>query len=170
MSTRSAIAYTYGDGWRGRYVHSDGYPTERGHDVWNYLQDGFQRYRDLIDAHPAGFSWMPGPSEDPHGKVNGLGHGACYASWGRPGETDDPSQDYISEQGQCSDSCDPLFIEWVYVADPSGALTVLAHEETSEGQGHTYDADYTYRHRVVWTGRWDGAEPDWESIQQAVYA
>lgn len=27
MSTRSAVAVTVGDSWRGRYVHSDGYPS-----------------------------------------------------------------------------------------------------------------------------------------------
>lgn len=30
MSTRSVVAYPVGDGWRGRYVHSDGYPAGVG--------------------------------------------------------------------------------------------------------------------------------------------
>jgi hypothetical protein len=203
MSTRSCIAYTYGDGWRGRYTHSDGYPTGRGPDVYAFLQArGFDAYKALIDDHPAGFSWMPAPYEDPHDSsthdaslddmaarvaatmpgmpfdVSGMkGGGACYASWGRPDETDEPKP-YIEEQPSCGEDCDPLFIEWVYVADRSGALTVFSARESVKGIGAPVDATYEpdpakrdpnakwYCHVPIWHGRWDGAEPDWKAIEQ----
>lgn len=180
MSTRSAIAYTHGDGWRGQYVHSDGYPTVRGAEVYDYLKtNGFAAYKNLIDTHTAGLSWMPAPDEDPHDTPGTkpvtsfspdtgtkYGNGACYASWGRDG-VDTPGE-YMTDQNN-----DPLFIEWVYVADPNGTLTIFASRKTDrmitrEGYNGPYETE-AWEHYPVWSGRWDGDEPDWAAIENSVY-
>lgn len=57
MSTRSAVCEPYGDGYRGRYVHSDGSPTGVG---WTLLQlvarDGLENVRQTLIHDHAGWS------------------------------------------------------------------------------------------------------------------
>lgn len=61
MATRSMIARPEGDGWRGRYVHFDGYPEGVGRELWAIAHGQFKgREAELVtlllDAHPAGWS------------------------------------------------------------------------------------------------------------------
>lgn len=49
MSTRSIVAVPHGDSWRGRYVHSDGYPSGVGADLWKLVErDGLAKVREII--------------------------------------------------------------------------------------------------------------------------
>lgn len=65
MSTRSVIAEPYGDGWRGRYHHFDGYPSGVGATLWDlfhgyYLEDLDAMTHRLITDEPVGWSNING--------------------------------------------------------------------------------------------------------------
>lgn len=49
MSTRSIVAEPYGDGWRGRYVHWDGYPEVKLNGLSRLVQrDGIEKVRQVL--------------------------------------------------------------------------------------------------------------------------
>lgn len=49
MSTRAIVAEPYGDTWRGRHTHSDGYPTGRGRHLWALVKrDGLEKVRQTM--------------------------------------------------------------------------------------------------------------------------
>lgn len=49
MATRSIIAVPYGDGWKGRYAHWDGYPDWMGQALWRIVQrDGVEGARNIL--------------------------------------------------------------------------------------------------------------------------
>lgn len=147
MSTRGCIARATGDGWKGRYNHSDSYPTWLGAEVWAILHErfggdaaAFLRY--ATEEH-SGWSQF--------GSVcycHDRGEGADYG--------------WIEERGPCSETtCDPLFIEWVYVLDPAARrLTVLCSRNRAGG---------VYRHVAVGSFSLDGPEPDWEALEARRY-
>lgn len=73
MSTRGVIAKATPKGWRGRYHHSDSYPTGLGKYLWAQANGPFKTdlkrlVKILVDEHPAGwscivdcdFQWAPG--------------------------------------------------------------------------------------------------------------
>ncbi len=65
MSTRSVIARQAGDGFIGRYHHSDGYPSGVGAAIYKlyngyFKQDAKRMLEVLIDEHPAGWSTIVG--------------------------------------------------------------------------------------------------------------
>lgn len=57
MSTRSIVAVPHGDSWRGRYIHSDGYPTARAAQLWALVQrDGLETCRRVLTEEHYGWS------------------------------------------------------------------------------------------------------------------
>lgn len=64
MATRSILARPVGDGWEGRYHHSDGYPSTMG-PLLRRVREHFKgnveaMLRFVIDEHPAGWSVLDG--------------------------------------------------------------------------------------------------------------
>lgn len=65
MSTRSCIAKPEGDGWKGRYHHSDGYPSGLGRFLFE-AHNGFfggdteAMVKYLVDDEPVGWSFIIG--------------------------------------------------------------------------------------------------------------
>jgi hypothetical protein len=57
MSTRSIIAVPYGDTWRGRYCHCDGYPTGNGRTLWALVKrEGLDVTRKVLTEEHYGWS------------------------------------------------------------------------------------------------------------------
>lgn len=57
MSTRSSVGFQTGDTWKGRYVHSDGYPTYLGHVLQLLVQrDGVEAVTKRITEDRYGWS------------------------------------------------------------------------------------------------------------------
>ena len=184
MSTRSCIARVEGDGWRGVYHHSDGYPSGLGCYIFRSIRREWSgdagAFLDYALSHDGGWSslFSPDPTCYCHGhfadrdKIKpGDGSGVitgceCHE---RP---------YISGEPDNMPSCDPLFIEWIYVIDPdSRTMTIL--ENYGEDILGSFDSwlvhlDGTkeampkraYRHRINAVVDLDGPEPDWWDMEK----
>ncbi|KKS89313.1 MAG: hypothetical protein UV64_C0007G0016 [Parcubacteria group bacterium GW2011_GWC1_43_11b] len=156
MSTRAAIARIDGDGWKGIFHHWDGYPSGLGKDIWNLVRGKFQGDIEAflhyaIEEHPGGWEVISeGSFNDPEEFGEAFLHGCeCHQ---KPYV---PSRDVRKplEEGA---SCDPLFLEWIYILDPkSRSMTILSHQ--NRGQG--------YMHFIVDIVSFDEPEPDWEEIR-----
>lgn len=69
MGTRSVIAEPFGDGFRGRYHHWDGYPSGLGHQLWDLYHGHFAGDVEamttyLITDEPVGWSTINGADFD----------------------------------------------------------------------------------------------------------
>src|SRR5262245_9375701 len=59
MSTRAVIAEPRGDEWRGRYHHSDGYPSGLGRELWGKIAHyGPERVRKFLIHEHTGWSFI----------------------------------------------------------------------------------------------------------------
>lgn len=178
MSTRSALAFKTEDGWEGIYCHWDGYPTNRGSQIWKILMEDFclnkgelgvqndgkieTALRSFVDVyikgHPSGWSSFPD---------------TCYCH--------DPGfvmRDGIIDGKITSKDNDPLFIEWVYIIDvKEKKLVILTSYSTGKTiqkvdyKGKKYDSS-EYAHKVACVADIDPdkPEPDWEAIERLEYA
>jgi len=128
MSTRSIIARQVGDGWTGRYHHSDGYPTGVGNALLAHIRGHFAgdvraAMAYLIDQHPAGWQSIVGANLR---LAPGFGGGfrfnvhrpQCYCHGDRDEEEDTRTQDNLSQYWD---------IDFLYViAEDSRMLTAFA--------------------------------------------
>ena len=179
MSTRSVIALPYGDAWRGRYVHSDGYPTHMGRTLFDLVRrDGIDAViSTVITGEHYGWSILLATQPAIDGVVPDRS-----AHFGTPGYTasmfsTDPDEigyfadgrfanvpgygvAYTIKGGARADDWhtpDPeAWTEWVYVLTAEGVLVI------KQGYGETPD-------RAIGLYRWTD-EPDWQAIQDSVYA
>lgn len=92
MSTRSIVAVAEGDGWKGQYHHSDGYPTGMGACLWLGLKDKsddeLAAFFDTLNAHTSGWSEFQLRGDNgPTGVY--LDTGRCYCHWEGREETFD---------------------------------------------------------------------------------
>lgn len=152
MSTRSCVAIPQGDGWAGRYVHSDGYPEHMVPTLLDLIdRKGVDRVVDVLINWNGGWSFI-GTYE---GITNTLGdararfvsdYGLAYT------KTEHPMTEWIT-----SENPDALFIEYVYIIGPK-SLTVLESYKTDEIEtitthdGRKYDQP-KYAHRLLETHR-----------------
>ena len=126
MSTRSCVAIPQGDGWKGRYVHSDGYPSHMLPTLMDLVnRKGLDRTIDVLINWNGGWSFV-GTYE---GITNYLGedrahfvsdYGLAYT------KKEQPLTSWIT-----SEDNDALFIEYVYILGPK-SITVLEHYATGE--------------------------------------
>lgn len=121
MGTHSCIAKPEGDGWRGRYVHWDGYPTGVGVTLVTALTEAFKGDLDamtakLIDNEPVGWSIIAGADLSQPGcwVDSGDRPNNAPASYSARGETGDT---WITSQDEAFPG-----VEWVYVLTPSGVM------------------------------------------------
>jgi hypothetical protein len=147
MSTRSAVGVPQADGsFKGRYVHSDGYPTGVGRDLQALvLRDGYQTVVDTI-VSGNNYSWsyldvngaIYERDEDRFGAVPGYGMT----------HTDVTESNWVTED-------DDWGTEWLYVLGETG-IDVLQAEwnKAAKKIGHV---------------RYDDAE-GMEKIEKEVYA
>jgi hypothetical protein len=142
MSTRSVIAIPDESGWKGRYVHWDGYPRARGPMIEEYVAaHGYAGYLELLDSSPRGMSAFP--SRDQDFAVERYEDGA--SGW------------ITGCDASCS-TCDPLFLEWVYVVHPDLQIEV----RESQRIGRVGEGDF--RHHEVYRGPISGAP--WATIDR----
>lgn len=143
MSTRSCIAKPDGDGWKGRYHHSDGYPSGLGRFLFEVHGSHFGGNTEamiklLIEDEPVG--WSSIIDNDLSLPKSYLGYGerplvpadkarypneTDYSAMGpqsfsaRGDTSDNPDGDWISS----ADGPD-IMIEWVYVLTPGGLMVI----------------------------------------------
>jgi hypothetical protein len=151
MSTRSIVGVPWGDGVRGRYVHSDGYPSHMGRALWALAHSQFSgaELAELVcGMGPEGWSWITGAGaeDEPWGQPYGdhYGNGDGLEWWVTAPVLSDDDDHGGTEWGYAlTDSTMTVFkIGW----DDGSAIPVA----------------------VV---RLDGEEPDWQTIEAAgVYA
>ena len=144
MSTRAIVGVPWGDGVRGRYVHSDGYPTHLGAALWRLVAEDFggDELAELVCwLGPDGWSWIV--PDSPEG-------------WGRPynnGKSDTPEGWWVTAPA-LSDDDDHGGTEWGYALTAS-TLTVF---RIGWNVGHA---------RPVGVFRWSDPEPDWAAVEEA---
>lgn len=80
----------------------------------------------------------------------------CYCH----GDRSEEPMPFLIEQGSCTETCDPLFIEWVYVLTPNQMITL---ENKQDENGHDY-GHCRYLHRVKAEIPWDSDEPNWDKL------
>lgn len=172
MSTRSVVALPHGDAWRGRYVHSDGYPTHMGPTLFalvrrNGLDDVVST---LITGDHYGWSWvsdkqpsLDGVAPDPDGAFGTaermaylFGPDGHYGD-GRFANVPNYGVAYTVAGGARADDWhtpDPdAWTEWVYVLCSDGLLVI------KQGWGGRPDVPLgMYR----WTD-----EPDWVVVEES---
>jgi hypothetical protein len=156
MSTRSCVAIPQGDGWKGRYVHSDGYPEHMVPALLDLIgRKGVDRVVDVL------INWNPGWSfvGSYEGITNYLGKDRAHfvSDYGLAYTKDEANMtDWITDTEN-----DALFIEFVYIMG-SKSLTVLESYDTGETENvTTHDGrPYTrakYAHRLLETHRYSDA-------------
>jgi hypothetical protein len=165
MSTRSAVARWNGGKWEGVYVHSDGYPTWRGRELWALLHgpaggDVDKLLTFLIDEHPNGWSSLGEELVAETWDFPNRGKGCIYYD-----------RDDDGPMPQSWDGGNALFIEWVYAFDAHtrqlhvlcGRRAAGTHTETGGG-GRTWESP-NYEHAEVTILDLDGPEPDWQAVE-----
>lgn len=174
MSTRSVVALPHGDVWRGRYVHSDGYPTYMARTLTDMVRrDGLAKVITTLTESFHGWSSLSATQPDIEGvdPDKGAPYGTPaytaslfstdaeqygYYADGRfanvPGHgvayTDVPESDWHTPDPEA-------WTEWAYVLTPGGLLVVK--------QG------YKGPDRVLGLYDWN-TDHDWQAVEDAGYA
>jgi hypothetical protein len=184
MSTRSVVAKPYGAGFRGRYIHWDGYPTGVGAELFRIYREVFKcdlkaMLKTLIVDHPAGWSsifgdWSKGP-----GFVESLssdaGHApSCYCHGDRHEKGNTVTDKNASDVG----------CEWAYVL-----FTGKDHHDHMSIRSSFCDPDGKFAGekmigafgcgdpKAVWREIWSfdlttlaltGEEPNWKAVEEMV--
>ena len=123
MSTRSCVAIPQGDSWKGRYVHSDGYPRGVGMILGIlYDRDGLDVMTKTLTEAYYGWSYLSG-DEDVDldlGRKDGRfiavpDYGVAYTTKNGQSSEDDWVTPY--EDWNC---------EWTYIMTPAGVHVLQA--------------------------------------------
>lgn len=149
MSTNSVIGVAVGTGWRGRYVHWDGYPEGVGARVWELIQrDGAVLAVQVLTLEHHGWSQI---HRDELGDYDTPSRFAAVPGYGVAYTDDEHPDEWITPDG------DTWGTEWAYIV--------------GEGSLMVYKYVYpTKRWEQVDTFPLDGPEPDWEATNAAGYA
>ena len=141
MSTRSIIAKQYGDSWKGRYAHWDGYPSHQGRNIWEIVQrDGVaQAVKTLVDEN---FYWslLNPAQEDDVPEESRWVHVKGYGVAGNE-EQGSPNEWYTPENYKDS------WCDYLYVISEGGLLVVRLYDDVH----HFF--------------RWTDDEPNWVEVQ-----
>jgi len=154
MSTRSVLAIQNGDGFKGRYAHYDGYPTNRAVQL-------FQTYKELFNDAELVRQYAVKPNLNGHwssycppSEVSEREADKTITGMNRPTYNED-----TSNEGWIYSDGDHWGTEWAYVIGDK-ALSVFSWRYEGEGEGSW-----------VFSGAYDwDKEHDWEKLEKAVYA
>jgi len=175
MSTRSCLAYKTKEGWEGTYCHWDGYPTNRGVQIWDILMKEF-----ILNKGKPGVSNDGNITKALQAFVNIYinGHKGGWSSF--PDECYCHSPEFVMRDGVEDDemetdkTADALFIEWVYVIDAEDKKLLIYIGGRAEGSHKNTSANgigewksLNYKHYLVESIDLnpDVKEPDWEDIE-----
>ena len=140
MSTRCVVAMPSDEGWSGRYVHMDGYPSHMLTTLLRIVQrDGRElAVNTLVYGAPHGWSYIDLEQDanmlGPDRAVHVPGYGLKYIeSW--------------DEEWHTEENSDPIFIEYVYILRPY-FIEVLRSDRTHDMHDHVWNhvwhANYGY--------------------------
>lgn len=184
MSTRGAIArltHVLPAKWAGRYHHWDSYPSGLGATLWNLYHGHFNRdlnqmLKVLIDDHPAGWSSLNASdfAQEP-GFIEPLGPAHEGESASRPqcychGERQEEGW-LVTDENASGSGC-----EWAYAFTSASATDEQRHHTmlvlssyTPGGKmiGMFGQGDPTALWPVVAIVDLNGAEPDWDRLEEA---
>lgn len=150
MSTRSAVCRPEGDGWRGPYVHSDGYPTGVGAALFAAHSETFAGDTEamrvaLVDREKIGWSalagfdlagephWSDGPGDEwrkPDGGVDWEAYWSHQRTLGPKSYTargESPEHAIVVTQDENTQ-------EWAYILTDA-ALMIVKHAYSGEITG-----------------------------------
>jgi hypothetical protein len=173
MSTRSALAYKTGeDKWSGVYCHFDGYPTNRGKQIWEILMKDFILNRGVLGVANSGNTSLQSFVDIYiKGHIGGWSNfpDVCYCH-----SPEFVQRDGVNENIITSDNPDALFIEWVYVIDVENKKLIILcggrakgmYEEKAPDGRKWKSPNYTHYPVIELTISPDLPEPDWEKIQK----
>lgn len=127
MSTRSAVAVPAGDSWRGRYVHSDGYPTYMLPTLITLIRrDGREKVLQKITEDRYGWSVLDPETTHGSGKDNYLGERGEWEPGYGLAYTTAQSQSAPEEWVTPDDSWGA---EWVYVVGQHSIQVLEGRED-----------------------------------------
>jgi hypothetical protein len=178
MSTRAIVAVPHGDSWRGRYTHSDGYPTWLGRHVWAIVQrDGVDKAQKVFTEDYVAWSEVGADRPDLTGvhvpanydEAYAFGHDSLeWKAYNLRGQVNVPgygiavvrenidSEAWWRTPETTSDS------EWVYLLADDALWVFKCHM----GLGFVTVNAPTLLGRFAWSGE----EPDWQKTEEAAYA
>lgn len=174
MSTRSCLAYKTKDGWQGTYCHWDGYPTNRGKQIWKILMRDFVMNRGKLGIANKGDTALQSFVE-----IYINGHKGGWSAF--PDECYCHSPAFVMRDGKRKDAlmtektADALFIEWIYVIDADNKKLIIytngraKGEHTEKVKGGRSRSSPNYKHYLVAEIdiNPDTKEPNWEKIEEA---
>lgn len=186
MGTRAIVAVPYGDTWRGRHSHWDGYPTGRAKNLWAIVKrDGIDQARRVLTADYYGWSSInadqadlskikvPAKFKDSHAVGEAFGwdspeyHAFNWRQYNHNGQfqivvgygnayTSEPLSGVLSGQVQSSED------EWITPEDPID--TEWAYVLADDGLW-VFKCHFKPNPNLVGVYRWDDPEPDWEAVE-----
>ncbi len=175
MSTRSVIAERQGDGWRGVYHHSDGYPHGLGCYIFRLIRQKYKgNVRTFLDyalGHDGGWSHIfpgrllvAGKGGRDHYSEREAFQCFCHGYFARRDKVK-PGQG----GGVQTHDKHGFDIEWVYVLDPEAkTMAVIKHaasdscpDRPSLSRGVRHGPDFGLKAVV----NLDGEEPDWWAME-----
>lgn len=125
MGTRSCVAIPEGDGFRGKYVHWDGYPTHMGKTLYALVdQHGLAEVQRVLVHESAGFSCVdPRKTELDRFEQDGRfllipGFGVAYNPDSEQGDV----EDWITPFAEDESERDDWGTEWAYVLSDGGLV------------------------------------------------
>lgn len=138
MGTRSVVAIPLDGGFKGRYIHWDGYPSGVGENLLDIVRrDGVERAVQVLTEENYGWSSLNstgpgefGPGYEDPGRGDGRfraveGYGTAYTTAG--GQS--------SPEEWITDSSDDWGTEWAYVINPNWITVLQRRWGTPESDG-----------------------------------
>ena len=172
MSTRSCLAYKTKTGFEGVYCHWDGYPTNRGAQIWDLLMDKF-----ILNKGKIGVSNDGSKAIQSFIDIYIKGHKGGWSSFPTECHCHSPEfvmRDGFHEETMTDKTADALFIEWVYVIDSKNKKMEIYIVARTEGETEETSPDGkrkwktpNYKHYLVCVCDIDPdkAIPNWEFVE-----
>jgi hypothetical protein len=159
MGTRSCVAIAEGDGFRGKYVHWDGYPTYMGKTLHTLVNErGLDEVQRVMVHESAGFSCLdPRKTELDDYEGDGRfmvvpGFGIGYNPDSEQGDVDDWITPFHNDESKR----DSWGTAWAYVLSDGGLVV--------------YHMSYRSAPTYVALIPWGAVDTDWEAVEAAAYA
>ncbi len=171
MSTRGGVAFADGKGgWHGRPIRHDAYPTGAGKEFWRALRErGHTLEHEVLqfnsweEAKTGGFCGLCGEyAGEPHTISTAL------QSHATPGPFPDPKCRHHKHAKKLdpyltNKNTEPLFDEWVYIADFGAGAFVVLHSVLVGFDETKWNSIYGHAQVGIWA--LGGPEPDWKAVE-----